>query len=1092
MLPPILARWSILVASALLLAVMIGCGRGSPGANAVGGAFVVLETYPQNNGRIFLNENVYLRFSNPVDLSTANFNSVAFLVRDSGGNPLSESVVGTFRHGVNESGETDRHVLEFVPRLPTSEAYADGGFRAGRQYVVSLVASSSDAAPTIRDQDGRPLSKKSEVRSIAFRTASGSTPQEIFRDPVVGGPRVVSVDAAPMFGERLSLNEIGGIPVEIAVRFDQALDPASDNVPTRQSIDPTMDSLRRRGRIYLEYDDPELGKERWIRASIAMPINSLSDALVVLRPDGVLPNNADVRLVVESELRDIAGESNVVVPRYERVIATFRTEAQAAARFDAVVFDFESNDYTDPGAAFRDPPADFIGGELRASFAFDGVQTPLDYEPTAATNVLSTDFATLVPSNGLPFDVTGGVFRIHDVRIKRGVTVRGVGSNPMVWLASGDVRIDGHLHVDGGNGGQVNSLNGANFPVAAGQGVCTGGNGGLGSPSTTNTSRKGQDGYGPLQRPQEGGRGGETACGTDSGYGAGGGGGSLATVGDADFVKVFDADSAASGFGGDGVGSGAVRGGSPMPTVFVDSSSENDFWGRGVDAAGKVVLGELRTAIGGGGGGGGGDRTLSAQCSAGTNFGLDEKGGGGGGGAGAIIVRALGTITIGPEGLVTANGGAGGGGEAAGGCTQGGGGGGGAGGLVVLEASRIVIHQHKGPWSDEDTNFAITADGGIGSNTSYGGAARLVKYQDVDGRSNRGGFGGMGIVQLLTPAGEDDDKTGNVQDDNIVLLDTVGNNVANKLAWLEAGDIRPKPVLLPVTYGRTSSWYSRYVSTGASVRRVVEERDFGVRSTTSKPVHDPKGPAYGPDYYFAGLNRDGAAAGYLATDPKTGKLEAGLVRFGAKEAFAIAAIEEAAATHRGIDCHRIAIGESVLPTDQSLANMALRFFDAANEAVGDFRILSHDASTLLVDARDGTLPKGATRVGIARSFFEVWTDENPGLGRSYALGEERFPIANVQIGFAFHEDPSRPDIVGGEDVNRFPRRLDTYVYDLESDGASSLRERLRKLHYPFVQMKVRFNLDYNPNAPSTAPGLNPVGVKSSRPALRFVRLPFVW
>ncbi|MCA8969016.1 MAG: hypothetical protein KDC95_04510 [Planctomycetes bacterium] len=1090
---PVLLRCSCFVAAFSFLGLTVGCGGGASRADAVaGGAFVVLGTYPENNGRIYLNESVRIRFSNPVDLESASFNSVAFLARDAGGNPLSESVVGTFRHGKGESGETDRHVLEFVPRLPTDDAYSDGGFRAGREYVVSLVSSTKDAAPTLRDDDGRPLSSKSDVRGMSFRTVSGSTPQELFRDRLAGGPRVLSVDATPMFGERLSLNELGGTPVEIAIRFDQALDPASDNVSTRQSIDPVRDASRQRGKVYLEYDDPELGKQRWIRAAVSLPVNDLTESVIVLRPDGILPNDADVRLVVESSLRDIAGESNVRVPRYDRVVATFRTEEQPSARFDAVVFDFESRDFTDSGAAFRDPPADLVGGELRASFDFDGILTPLDYEPTAATNVLSTDYTTLVPSNGLPFDVAGGVFRIHDIRIKKGVTVRGVGSNPMVWLASGDVRIDGHLHVDGGMGGQVNSLNGANFPVAGGQGVCSGGNGGLGSPATTNTSRKGQDGYGPFQRPEQGGRGGETACGTDSGYGAGGGGGSHAQVGDADFVKVYDADSAANGFGGDGVGNAPVRGGSPMPSLFVDSASENDFWGRGFDSEGELVIGEMRAAMGGGGGGGGGDRTIDAQCSAGSMFGFDEKGGGGGGGAGALIVRALGTITVGPEGLVSANGGAGGGGDAAGGCTQGGGGGGGAGGLVVLEASSIVIHQHEGAWSDKDTNFAITADGSFGSNTSYGGSSRLVKYQNFDGRPNRGGFGGMGIVQLLTPAGEDDDKTGNVQDDNIVLLDSTGNKVSNKLAWLEAGDIRPKPVLLPITYGRTSSWYSRYVSTGASIRRVVEPDALGARSTTSKPALDPKDPEYGPDYYFAGVLRDGPAAGYLATDPKTGKVAAGLVRFGSEEIFDIASRDASAATHRGIVCHRISIGSDVLPVDGSLTNMALRFFDAANEAVGDFRILWNDSSTFLVDARDGALPDGAKRVAVARSFFEVWTDGNPGLGSTYAIGDKRYPIANVQIGFAFHQDPSRPDIVGGEDRNRFPRQADSYVYDLESEGASSIREQLRKLHYPFVKMKVRFNLDYNPDAPSTMPGLNPVGVRSQRPGLRFVRLPFVW
>lgn len=1077
--------------------VLAGCAGSGSGDQVAGGAFVVLSTYPENNGRIFLNESVRIEFSNPVDLATANFNSVAFLVRDGNGNPLSESVVGTFRHGTNDSGMTDRRILEFVPRLATNDTYSDGGFRGGRQYLLSLINASNGAAPTLRDADGRQLSESTPVRGMSFTTASGSTPQELFLDRQAGGPRIVSVDVTPKLSDRVALNDLGGIPVEFSVRFNQALNPASTNVPLRQPIDPTRDAVRQPGKIFLEYDDPQLGTKRWVRAAVEMPTNSLTDAVVTLRPDGILPNDAEIRLIVENSLQDIAGESNSREPNYQRVVSTFKTEARHAVQFDAVVFDFESSDYSDPDAAFRDPPADIVDGELRASFTFDGIETPLNYEPNAATNVLSTDFTTLVPSNGLPFDVVGGVFRINDIFIRRGVTVRGVGSNPMVWLASGDVRIDGHLHVNGGDGSQVDTLNGANFPTAAGAGVCTGGNGGQGSPNTSNTSPKGQDGAGPFQRPGEGGRGGGTACGTTSGYGAGGGGGSHAQVGDVEFTTVFDADPLANGVGGPGSGGTGAIGGQPMPSIFVDSSKDNDFWGRGFTTEGEVIVGELKSPRGGGGGGGGGDRSPSAQCSAGpVNFVNDEKGGGGGGGAGVLVIRALGTITVGPDGLISADGGRGGGGEDAGGSRQGGGGAGGAGGMVVLEASRVIIYQHGNPWSSKDAKFAVTADGSIGTNSSWQAAARLQKYQNENGRPNNGGFGGMGIVQILTPAGRDDDQTGNVQDDNILFLDANDRELTNKLGWLNAGDIRPKPVLMPATYGRTSSWFSRYISTGASVRRVVEPQEAGVRSTTSKPSFDPTDSNYGPDYYFAGLIQSGSAAGYLKTSTDTGFFTFPLLRFGSEERFAIAGLEASATQYRGLDCHRVTVAAATFPADGSLANMEARFFNASASSIGDYRILWHDATTLLLDARDGLLPNGAVQVGVAKKFFDVVTEGNAGLGRTYEVKvnevSRRYPVANVQIGFAFHKDPSKPAIVGNDDNNRFPTNLGQYVYDLETTGVSSVREQLRKLHYPFVQLKVRFNLDYNFQTPDTKEGLNPVNALSQRPGLRFVRLPYAY
>ena len=114
-----LATWKVVVPALLALlpaALSSGCGGSSSPGTIGGGSFLLLRTEPANNGRLFLNQSVKLYFSNPVDLSTANFNSVTFFVFDANGNALSEQVVGTFRYAKDEgSGADDPKVLEITP-----------------------------------------------------------------------------------------------------------------------------------------------------------------------------------------------------------------------------------------------------------------------------------------------------------------------------------------------------------------------------------------------------------------------------------------------------------------------------------------------------------------------------------------------------------------------------------------------------------------------------------------------------------------------------------------------------------------------------------------------------------------------------------------------------------------------------------------------------------------------------------------------------------------------------------------------------------------------------------------------------------------
>jgi hypothetical protein len=394
------------------------------------------------------------------------------------------------------------------------------------------------------------------------------------------------------------------------------------------------------------------------------------------------------------------------------------------------------------------------------------------------------------------------------------------------------VTIDGTLTVKGGDGEGAVAINSANVPTAGGVSNAGGGRGGAGSTNTTDSTAQGETGYGPRDVVGAGGEGGNISCGPiQAGFiGAGGGGGSFATQGDADFY-AFGTEDIVLGIGGKGNGSqGEVEGGRVGPLVFTDENPNNNFWGRQVDSSGSVEIGELAAPRGGNGGGAGGDRTSAASCFAGpASYFNDERGGGGGAGGGVLIIKALGKIEVTSTGRISADGGHGGGGEPNASNKEAGGGGGGSGGMVILmSASKIEIWQHANQWKSPtfDSRFAITADGGIGASAPV----RTEKYDPANsGEDNRGGFGGMGVVQLMAPPGTDADGTGNVQDDNIEMLNSVGNPYTGtpKTDWLYQGDIRPRPYVMPVPFSRFSQVRTRWVSTGATIRRQVTNTASG-------------------------------------------------------------------------------------------------------------------------------------------------------------------------------------------------------------------------------------------------------------------------
>lgn len=1148
----------ILASLAVLLA---GCssGGGNSGSSApgTGGNFQVLRTTPPNNGSLFLNESIQIDFSNPVDLDSADLNTVSFLVSDLNGVPLAERPSGTFELGRSPGDENVGRRLLFTPRFPTNDAFTDGGFRPGRRYTVQLVGGTSSSGTTLVDMNGRGLNVPS---TFTFETATGTTPNDLFRDTIAGGPRAISLTITPESPAGVPLSRAVVDPVEIRINFDQALNPSSVNIPIGITADPLTRSTQF-GRVFLEYDDPDDGPNQKIPAVVTLERNSRDGSTLVLRPIGLLPNNADIEVIVERTLEDISGESNVTDPTFNRVLGTFTTVTDFEPQFDALFSSFGLENQIDDTAPFLEPRALIDSGRLKATFDFAGTESLLEFRPNATEVVLNTDFTQITPVGTPPINVPGGVFSFRSVTIPEGVLVRGEGTRPMVWLVNGDFTVNGTLSVRGGDGDRVDTLNSANFPTAAGAGVAGGGAGGRGSPQGNDRSLAGQDGFGPRNLPSGGGDGGVTTTLGGCGRGAAGGGGSFSTAGDPSYPPAGTTSwTQISGSGGEGcngdngAASRNIDGGAAGPTAFTDSNPGNDFFGSGVDLfAGVRVEGELLALRGGSGGGGGGD--LAPNLTTGGTFINDEKGGGGGGGGGIIVVQALGRITVGPNGQIVADGGNGGGGEQAGGNNRGGGGAGGSGGMIVLiSAEGIDLNVRRRPlgggqiYLQNDFFFSLSADGGIGTQgdfseeifAKYGPSQASVGDPDWNDFP-AGGFGGLGLIQLLTPPGTDADGTGNSLDDNIRFIETIdgtptfitdaarkigllgwrgypgvagtrvdengdtitlptaatfstpapfraGQPVGTNSGW---GDIRPSPVLLPAPFGPTSRARSRWIDLGANARTpVTSNPPIGQARRVVLPMGEEPLVFGDSALGYATTSSDPTTLGYGVFDEATGAFAPPVVELDVggsmQSEFAIASINTNA-SFDGTDAVSVDLTGVSLPSGNRYAGYRLEL-NAGGPPIGDFLILGHDGDTLFLRVA-GVFPTTATNARLIAKFFGVTVDGTPGLGSTFpASGSVTAPTSNVRLGFAFTTDPSSTD-----PADRWPSSANPndFEFDLRNPMFLNWVESNRP---EFVRYDVLFNSRFDPTRPAAGNvrdgGLAAAATTLELPELDYIVLPY--
>ncbi|MEZ5963391.1 MAG: hypothetical protein R3F56_06040 [Planctomycetota bacterium] len=1162
---------SAVISLGLLLAGCGGGGGSGSSLNTGGGSFSYLRVTPTDNATLFLNDAIQIDFTTQVDLTTADLNSVSFNVFDLTGTALGEQPRGYFRLGTSPGDSAPGRRLEFVPLLPTDDLYSNGGFKPGRRYVVQLVGGDRRNGVVLRDVRGRELSTPI---SFSFTTVDGSTANELFRNTRQNGPRRAGFEVLPSTlnssGTRVvdpSFNAVE--PLEVRLTFDQPVNPQKVNVPAAIDLDARLRDDSLRGRVFLEYDDPSVGGEnRWIPAQVELERNDLEGAVVVLRPIGALPNNAVVDVRVLNTFEDVAGESNVADAAYVSLFGQFVVEPRHEPQFDALVERFEGANGVDLSTPFLEPVAELTDEGLRASLAFEGEDSTLDYEPSTPTTILNTDFTRVSLRAGRSLNVSGGVFQFRNVTIPAGYTVTGEGSKPMVWLVTGDMTIAGTLTVNGNDGERVSSTS-ADLPSAGGSGQCGGGRGGRGSVLTSERTKRAESGFGPDNEPAGGGEGGQHSCEASSlnncRIGSGGGGGSFASKGDPDFYTrfpifrgtgtgLFDSQSGDGRVGCQNKSSSnqGVGPGSAGQVGFLDADENNNFLGVAVrftdGEPSSRLAGELASARGGSGGGGGGDG--ATDCNNVSNWRTDAKGGGGGGGAGVLIIKCLGRVKVLSGGKITANGGFGGGGypngtSAAGSNTAAGaGGGGGSGGMVVVMCSALDLVRHGTAAAaaygnatttnraDGPYDFAIMADGGVGQrNPAAGFMAIRGKYPDAFlsnetphlagswhndiGDRPVGGFGGNGVVQLMTPSLGDVDGTGSFFDDSIEFyatdadleastplpaatkktllgwrgyraspnnqtrIDDLGATITISENGFGIGDIKPSPVLLPVPFGPLSRAVSEPLDLGR-VDRLPTNVAQGVRAIIERGTSsgDPfTNLLAGPTYAFDGTSwpETSSYQGYLAYDAN-GAQTAPVV---AGSASAVARVV-ADAEYNSRPAYRVELATSNAVLAQipgRYTGYLAQLLGAGGGIVAELRVLGHDGTTIHLDPSGDALPSTAvTTVQLVASFVAVETNGARGLGPAVS----GVPQANVRIGFAFYKDATDP-------ATRFPTSGFEYGLNVAN---SDLVRALRAEQYRYVQYDIVFNTLFSPTAVNNIDTTRKLRPSLPRPVVKELVLPF--
>jgi hypothetical protein len=295
---------------------------------------------------------------------------------------------------------------------------------------------------------------------------------------------------------------------------------------------------------------------------------------------------------------------------------------------------------------------------------------------------------------------------------------------------------------------------------------------------------------------------------------------------------------------------------------------------------------------------------------------------------------------------------------------------------------------------------------------------------------------------------------------------------------------------MPCPFSPQSRVRSKWIDTGRSQREYLTPGSTGTSDPYSQTfqferrIAEANGAVLGPIYEFDGIDEDG----YVEFTPN-GQTAVQIVYPIAfppqppppqpPTSVAIASIASDA-SYLGKPAYKITLATGGLGEVNRYAAYEGELLNNSTppSVLAGFRILSHTDTELLLDPTAGALPINATRFWVRSKFFKIITNGTEGLG-PVVTGTSPVPLANLRIGFAFHNNPQ--DGLGG----RFPTKEQDWLYDLDDpvfvEWISQQPPLGRNRHPRYVQWDVIFDID------RTGQGLKP---STPRPELHFLRLPF--
>ncbi len=493
---------AILVA-ALPLASCLQVDDVDPGRE---GNFLLLTTSVSSGQQWALNRPIVMTFNHAVDPATVDFSTIQF-------RPMANGYPVTGQLEVS----TDGFQVTFYPNCGVSENFDDGGFVHSSEYELFIPSfnTTDGAYSVLRDSQGRGLERGAIV---GFHTPTIYEP--LFQDFVSGPPEVTAL-SWPSGLNLFSHSSEGAARVHLT--FNQSIDARSSNLNTNN--------------IYVLYSEGEIGTidelsfpaDNRIPGYIELVANCVDDkAYVDFVAIGVLPPNRNLKLIIDAAFSDITGQ--ISASDYETELFAVTTLAKFFAEVpDAITGDPEP---FDPRFAVQDefldnyldssmvdlesglplPMAEVGPGFVGAAFDFPGEFVSEDddfYWTSGFADIYTVGNEVFVDSRNNQIKVTNGVIYVNDFFIEEGSQIRGMGDNPLVIYATGEVTIDGILNVNGDNAHQPSSLNSPNFAEGGAVGRCGGGDGGTASQITDSYTPRGENGDGPFDQEGAGGQGGE-------------------------------------------------------------------------------------------------------------------------------------------------------------------------------------------------------------------------------------------------------------------------------------------------------------------------------------------------------------------------------------------------------------------------------------------------------------------------------------------------------------------------------------------------------------------------------------------------------